>query len=221
MELPQALHSQLYLLSYDRQRHRLGCHDDEPLLGFALRSAMLTDLYLSGHLSDRGGRAYTTEAEEPAHPLLCSVFEQAQGREWEQLIADSRRRTARLVRDELTDAGWLLAHPCRKLGLIPATRVALHDEDMVELLDQRIDRALLNAMQGSAAEPRLLAIGLIATLGQIPAVFALRQSAHHRAELHDLILCTIEPLLALHRVIERHYSDLLLSDRWDLAHGGE
>ena len=52
MELPQTLHAQLYLLAYDSKRHQFR-FDRWELFGFALRAAMLTDLYLTGYLEDR------------------------------------------------------------------------------------------------------------------------------------------------------------------------
>ena len=39
MDLPQTLHGQLYLLAYDRNRHRFD-FDNLWLLGFALRAAV-------------------------------------------------------------------------------------------------------------------------------------------------------------------------------------
>ena len=38
MDLPQTLHGQLYLLAYDRKRHRFDVYIGE-LFGFALRAA--------------------------------------------------------------------------------------------------------------------------------------------------------------------------------------
>jgi hypothetical protein len=42
-------------MAFDRDRHRFD-GDNLWLFGFALRAAMLTDLYLSGYLEDNGGR---------------------------------------------------------------------------------------------------------------------------------------------------------------------
>lgn len=220
MDLPQPLHAQLYLLSYDRVRHRFCCGDDDPLLGFALRAAMLTDLYLSDELQDRGGRAYATTAVGPADPLLGRAFRDARGRSWDHLIADDSRNTACLVRRHLSGAGWLCVQQYRRLGVIPTTRVVLYDEDMVSGLAGRVDRALLNAIGGLAAEPRPLAIGLIGILGQIPTISCLLDSAHHRAELRELILATIEPILGLHRVVLTNVTSGFLFDKWHFAHGG-
>ena len=60
MDLPQTLHSQLYLLAYDRKRHQFDIYNHS-LFGFALRAAMLTDLYLTGYLEDKGGQAAPNE----------------------------------------------------------------------------------------------------------------------------------------------------------------
>jgi hypothetical protein len=46
LELPQMLHAQLFLLAYDRFRGRLD-GNDRWRFGLALRTAMLTDLYLT------------------------------------------------------------------------------------------------------------------------------------------------------------------------------
>jgi hypothetical protein len=62
VDLPQTLHDQLYLLAFDRQRHRFD-GDNCSLFGFALRAAMLTDLYMTGYLEDKGGRPYPSRVE--------------------------------------------------------------------------------------------------------------------------------------------------------------
>ncbi len=49
MALPQTLHGQLFLLAYDRRRQTFD-GDKRWCFGLALRAAMLSDLYLTGHL---------------------------------------------------------------------------------------------------------------------------------------------------------------------------
>lgn len=75
MDLPQTLHGQLYLLAYDRKRHRFDVYSGE-LFGFALRAAMLTDLYLTGHLEDKGGTPYPSSVARPGDPVLRAAFDQ-------------------------------------------------------------------------------------------------------------------------------------------------
>ena len=66
MNLPQTLHGQLYLLAYDRKRHRFD-GDNLPLFGLALRAAMLTDLS-----SDRlhRGRGWQGSPVKLLRPLM-------------------------------------------------------------------------------------------------------------------------------------------------------
>ena len=77
MELPQTLHAQLYLLAYDRKRHQFrferdNGNDTHWLFGFALRAAMLTDLYLTGHLEDKDGKACPASAARHLMIRCCT-----------------------------------------------------------------------------------------------------------------------------------------------------
>ena len=72
MDLPQTLHGQLYLLAYDRNRHRFD-FDNRWLLGLALCAAMLTDLFLTGHLQDAEGKACHASRARPGDPVLRGV----------------------------------------------------------------------------------------------------------------------------------------------------
>ena len=58
MELPRTLHAQLYLLAYDREHHRFGGTSSSArwFFEFALRSAMLTELYLAATWRTGTGR---------------------------------------------------------------------------------------------------------------------------------------------------------------------
>ena len=94
MDLPQTLHGQLYLLAFDRKRHRFE-GDNLKLFGFALRAAMLTDLYLTGHLEDKQGQPYASRVERLGDPLLRAAFEQSvsSGKDWAELITESKGET--------------------------------------------------------------------------------------------------------------------------------
>lgn len=75
MDVPATLHGQLYLLAYDRNRHQFD-GGNRPLFGFALRAAMLTDLYLTGYLEDQGGKPSQSRGTCPGDPVLRAAFEQ-------------------------------------------------------------------------------------------------------------------------------------------------
>jgi transposase len=83
----------------------------------------------------------------PDDPVLGAAFDQIDGRDWAQLIAENQRKTPRVVRDQLQASGWLHAQRHWMIGLIPTTRVALYDEDITGNLKRprRYDRRLLRA----------------------------------------------------------------------------
>ena len=209
MDLPQTLHGQLYLLAYDRTRRRFD-GDNLPLFGYALRGAMLTDLYLTGHLQDRGGKSRTGFAR-PRDRVLRDAFDQIDvtpPTEWADWITEHHKGTAQIVRDQLEEMGWLHVERRRRLGVIPNARYHLCDDDMVAGLAHRVTAALLNAIDGRDADPWPLAVGLLGVLGQMPTVFSRRDCARYRQELHQLILAACAPISGLHKAIAAHHEEL-------------
>lgn len=208
MELPQSLHSQLYLVAVDRKRHRLD--DSSRLCGMALRAAMLTDLYLTGHIEDRAGvPAKSSSVAPPEDPLLRVVLDRIgtrATRDWCGWIAGDRD-AAKAVRNQLEAVGWLTVPP-RTLGFLPTGRRMLHDDDAVSGLAERVTLALHNALAGLPADPRPLAVGLLGVLGQIPEVLSLDDAKRHRRQLRDMTLAAIEPILGLHQAIEARHTNV-------------
>ena len=204
MNLPQTLHGQLYLLAYDRKRHRFD-GDNLPLFGLALRAAMLTDLHLTGYIEDKDGKAHRLTATAPDDPVLRTVCVQigsvfSGGRDWARLIAEDEEQASAVVRDQL-----------KAIGIIPAARFGLSDEDTVSGLADQVTEALRNAIDGREADPRPLAVGLLGVLGQMPTVFSLKESAQHREQIRELIFAAIAPIVGLQQAIEAHCEDLRAS----------
>jgi hypothetical protein len=102
-----------------------------------------------------------------------------------------------------------------RLGIIPTTRLALYDEDMVSILADRVTEALRNAIGGLQADPRPLAVGLLGVLGQLPPVFSFEESARHRNELRQMTFAAIEPIVGLHQAIQTYHDDLRLRMSFD------
>jgi hypothetical protein len=106
VELPQTLHGQLYLLAYDRERHRVS--EYRPLFGLALSAAMLTDLYLTGCLDDKGGKPCPSRVACPDDPLLRAAFRRigfSRVWDWAALIAQNEQRATEAVCDQLQATG--------------------------------------------------------------------------------------------------------------------
>ncbi len=207
MDLPPTLHGQLYLLAYDRNRHRFD-FDNLWLLGFALRAAMLTDLFLTGYLQDTEGKACQASRARPGDPVLRAVFDTigvSGPKTWAWLIAANEEHAPRLVRDQLKGRGWLCPQRRRTLGIIPAGRLGLYDEGMVGGLADRVAQALRNAIADRPADPRPLTLGLLGVLGEMPTVFSTEERAQHRLELRDLTFAAIAPIMGLQEAVQSIY----------------
>ena len=110
MELPHTLHGQLYLLAYDKNRREFqfdsrGSWNTQWRFEFALRSAMLTDLYLTAYIEDRNGEASRLKARHD-DLLLDEMLNRASGRGWSQLVYRGGR-TCHEVHHQLEAAGWV------------------------------------------------------------------------------------------------------------------
>jgi Golgi phosphoprotein 3 (GPP34) len=206
--LPDTLHGQLYLLCIDRRRGRF---DDcrSALLGMALRAAMLTDLYLSGHVHDLHGMPSECGIAPPKDPVLKAMIdelERCRYSSWARAISPEPDQTIRTVRYQLEAEGRISVR--RTIPGITAARVSLHDEALVESLADRVTHAVHNAIAGLPADPLPLAVGLLGILGQQPRVFSFGEAAQCRGQLLDLIGATIEPILGLREAILWHLENV-------------
>ncbi|WP_167106649.1 GPP34 family phosphoprotein [Mycobacterium sp. DL592] len=207
-EPPASLHGRLYLLAFDRDRGRFGSRDPA-LLVIALRAAKVTDLYLSGHLVDRGGRPYPGRAEGPGDPVLNGAVAQfgfTTQVSWDDAVTRSNQGTTAMVRQQLQAGGWLRPRVHHVPGLSAATCLEPRDEEMVAELAGLVGRTLEQAIAGQTVEPRLLALGLIAVLADLPCVRTFGGDARRSPRLSELVQAAGPPLQALSRVVESYRS---------------
>jgi len=214
VELPQTLHGQLFLLAYDRFRRRLD-GNDRWRFGLALRTAMLADLYLIGHLTTEEDRPRPVGATRPNDPLLRAALDEISendSEDWTYAVARHQREAPGAVRSQLEADGWLWVQRRRVLGIIPAHRLRLHDDDLVWGLASEVTTALRNAIGGRPADERALAVGLIGALGQLPTVFSFDEAYRHYSELEDLVELATPPIIGMRRVIDAVHSAISARD---------
>ncbi|MGA9374275.1 MAG: GOLPH3/VPS74 family protein [Mycobacterium sp.] len=208
--LPRTLHGQLYLLAHDRHRGRLDLQRLW-LLGFCLRAAMLTDLYLTGHLRDVEGKAHVCGSARHGDPLLNEVLRMVEENEpttWATLIAAGQDNAPAMVSHQLTGHRWLRRRTYRKLGMFPATRLWLGNEDLVADLAVRVETALGNSVVGRPTDERLLALGRIGVLGELPTVSSAVERARDTPGLRATTDEDIAPIKALAEAVESVYAEL-------------
>lgn len=213
MELPRTLHGQLYLLAYDSKQRRFEFDFDETWktgwrFGFALQSAMLTDLYLSGFIEDLDGRAHRVNSAGHLDPVLDAALTKAPGRRWSEVITNDGRGARVIVRDQLEAAGWINGRERRTFGILPRSRQAVYDVDLIGLLAIRVREALENILDDLPADPRSLAVGLIAVQTQMPAVLGFIRNARHRDALREMTFATIAPILGLYEAIQNRFANM-------------
>ncbi len=206
MELPKTLPAQLYLLAYDRQRRCFRFDRDNSRyarwrFGYAVRAAMLADLYLSGCIEDRGGKAYRSNAPRHDDPVLNDAVKNVAGQNWMELIGRGGSVATRVVREQLEGSGWIDTKQRRRFGIFPAAGIEIYDGDAVDNLADRVVEGLRNILDDLHADPRPLALGLIAVQAQLAPVYSFIEERQHRDRLHELTLLTIEPILGLHQAI--------------------
>ncbi|MCW2559037.1 MAG: hypothetical protein JWP55_3001 [Mycobacterium sp.] len=214
LELPQTLHAQLFLLAYDRYRRRLD-GNGRWRFALALRTAMLTDLYLTGHLTDEDNRPRPAGVTRPRNPSLHAVLDDIddnQPEDWMHAVARDQRNIPDTVHFELEADGWLRAQRRRVLGIIPSARLRLHDEALVTSLSSRVVTALRNAIAGRPADERVLAVGLIGALGQLPTVFAFEEASRHHPALEGLVDRGAPPITGMREVIDAVHSAIAAND---------
>jgi hypothetical protein len=117
-------------------------------------------------------------------------------------VAHGQRRAPERIRAQLEVAGWLRLQRRHVLGVIPSTRVWLDDHDQVSALADRVAAALRSAVAGSPADERLLTVGLIGALGELPTVFGFDEAASHYEVLEHLVDRAIPPITGMRRVID-------------------
>ena len=87
------------------------------------------------------------------------------------------------------------------------------DADMVRGLADRVIEALRNAIDDRPADPRLLAVGLLAVQARMSVVDSVLSNGSFRAQLRQTTLAAIEPISGLHQAIEHYYEERLKEQR--------
>ncbi|MFF7632471.1 GPP34 family phosphoprotein [Kitasatospora sp. NPDC008050] len=200
MDLPDTLPGKLYLLTYppdsERQRHR-------GELGLALRAAALTDLLQRGLLADRSG---CPQPDRPAparlDPVLRSVLDQiteSKPHGWERWVRAKDRAFTSVVRDRLSEEGYLDLAEYRVLGLFPTLRPVPRDPSVRGRLATEVDAAFTGPAQ--QVEPWRAAVVALAAAADLHTVVSRQRRRAERARIAELTTLTGPVPPALRRAV--------------------
>ncbi|WP_445167110.1 GPP34 family phosphoprotein [Mycolicibacterium sp. Dal123E01] len=201
-QVPTTLHGQLFLLAFDPKRGRFDGYD-VTLFGYALRAAMLADLYLAGYLVERDGWAVPGRAASPDNLVLRATFAQVgvhNRTTWAQLVAGNAHEAISAVREQLLTEGWLRAGR-GAVRAVPVANLEPYDPCRVGVLADAVGGALNDTIAGLPADPYLLAVGLLAVLAQLPGVADVVADADPD-RLQELMRGAIAPIPGLTEAIK-------------------
>jgi len=212
--LPHTLHGQLFLLGFDRRKGRLDL-DNQWRFGIALRAAMSTELYRSGHMEDIDGCPRRVGGAPPADYLLRNMVDEltSRPRNWAKLILRGQRETAQAVRQQLELDGWLQARRQRILGIIATTRLVTLDDVVIDELADRVAANLHSAIAGRPTDERLLALGLLAAAAELPAVLGRDVAGLHEQRLTALIKHADPPIKGMVDAIKSVHAAMRLKQQ--------
>jgi hypothetical protein len=180
MNVPDSLPAQLYLLSYDTHKQRVVTNYRLPYL---LRAAVLTDLLISGHIADQGGKVHVVKDHHRlADPVLEGVLRQiaqSRPRAWSHWIGKDTRGTAQAVRNELETGRWVRVELRQPFLIFNRSYVRVSDTRVVKRLTAHITNALTAPM--SRVSEREAALVAMAAAGELNTVLPrVRRRAHQQ-----------------------------------------
>jgi len=204
VEFPQSLPARFYLLAYDPAKQR-------PVTGeriqYSLRAAALTDLWLTGHLTDERGRptpAPRGTAAPVADPVLAAILgqiEESRPRKWEHWISRSDRGIRAAVRDQLVAGRWIRAEQHRRLGLIRTDRITIRDPLLRKGLTAAVTETLRPGRLVAQLDPRDAALTALAATGKARTALPRGTARQHRARIGQLTEVAGPALPALRKAI--------------------
>ncbi|WP_067457495.1 GOLPH3/VPS74 family protein [Actinomadura macra] len=131
IETPDSLPARMFLLAYDLRKQRMTTRGSH--LGYVLRAAALTELYLDGRLGEDGRRPVPGTPGDDPYGVLAQISA-SRPRSWRYWIRKDSRAFVATVREELRRGGWIRVTRHRTLGLFPSDRVTVKDPRVVKAL---------------------------------------------------------------------------------------
>jgi|SRR5437868_73821 len=131
IETPDSLPARMFLLAYDLRKQRMTTRGSQ--LGYVLRAAALTELYLDGRLSEERRRPVPGTPGDDPYEMLAQIST-SRPRSWQHWIRKDSQAFVATVRAELQRDGWIRVTRHRTLGLFPRTQVTVKDPRVVKAL---------------------------------------------------------------------------------------
>ncbi|GAA3959228.1 GPP34 family phosphoprotein [Actinomadura viridis] len=182
VEIPETLPARMFLLAYDLNKKRLALSGGT--LGYLLRAAALTELYLDGRLDEERRRPTPGTPGEDPYGLVAQISA-SRPRSWQYWVRKDGRAMVRTVRQELADGGWIRVRHRRRLGLFPHDEITVRDPRVVKTLWGGASSALRGRPVAHVNSYDAAAVALAAA-GELKTVLPAPDRRRHKRRIEEL-----------------------------------
>lgn len=198
--VPESLPARMYLLAYDLRKHKMSMGGGR--LGYVLRAAALTELYLDGRLGEERRRPVPGTPGDDLYGLLAQIAE-SRPRSWQYWVRKDSKAMVDAVRDELAGDGYIRVRQGRTLGVLPREEITVKDPRVVKSLWGGVSSALrgrpvahVNSYDAAAAA--------LAAAGELKTVLPGADRRRHKRRIEALTARTGPAPDALRKVVGQH-----------------
>lgn len=213
--LPSTLPGRLYLAAYNPRGRTFG-GDNLWLFEFALRAAVVTELFLQGHLIDVAGRPQQADAppETASLQLMWDEIPPDTSSTWAEVISTAPAVSAGYtVPAELRAAGWLCERR-RRFAVMPGLRLQPADMSTADEAGDEARQALAGIVAQQPVSIRSRALGLLAFHAQLPVTISFNDDARSRAAVVNARTGELPPLVGLAEAIQGYFGEVRAEMNW-------
>ncbi|WP_433472833.1 GOLPH3/VPS74 family protein [Spirillospora sp. CA-142024] len=182
IDVPDSLPARMYLLAYDLRKQKMTKGGAE--LGYVLRAAALTELYLDGRLGEERRKPVPGTPGDDPYGVLAQISA-SRPRSWQHWVRKDGRALVQTVRDELVRGGWIKVSTRRVLGLFPRRRVTVKDPRVVKELWGGASSALRGRPVAHVNSYDAAAVALAAA-GELKSVLPGADRRRHKRRIEEL-----------------------------------
>lgn len=200
VDVPESLPARLFLLAYDMDKKRMTGRGE---LGYVLRAAALTELYLDGRLAGEKRPGPDTPGPDP-YGIVKQISE-SRPRRWQHWVGKGQKAMFKAVRAELEAEGWIRVEHHRVLGLFPAYRVTVRDTRVVKDLWGRASSALRGKPVAHVNSYDAATVALAAA-AKLKTVVSRADRRRHKGRIADLTARSGPAVPALRKALDAHHA---------------
>lgn len=202
VELPDSLPARMFLLAYDLDKQRLAVRGDQ--LGYVLRAAALTELFLDGRLIEEKRRPRAATPGDDPYGVFAQIAE-SRPRSWQHWVRKDAKAMVRTVMDELAGARYIRVRRHRRFGLFTREEVTVKDPRVVKSLWSGASSALRGRPLAHVSGHDAAAVALAAA-GELKTVLPRAERRRHKRRIEELTARSGPAAPAVRKVIAAQHA---------------